>query len=77
MNRRVMREFAQIEALSGANVEKQELIRISEGDDNVCDSCDAKGGEVGTMAYHASIGLPGAASCYGGDMCRCELVLID
>lgn len=51
-----------------------ELLRIAENDKNTCDVCAALAGEVGTIEYHRSIGLPGAASCDGGDDCRCNLV---
>jgi hypothetical protein len=55
----------------------QELIRISEADEAVCDTCLDLEGEIGTYDYHVSIGLPGTASCDGGDRCRCTLVAID
>jgi hypothetical protein len=51
-----------------------ELLRIAENDENTCEVCNALAGEVGTIEYHRSIGLPGAASCDGGDRCRCNLV---
>jgi len=54
-----------------------ELIRISEGDEHVCDNCDALEGVVGTLAQHEALGLPGAQSCLGGDYCRCTLVRVD
>ena len=53
------------------------LIRISEGDENTCDTCIRLGGEIGTIAYHRSIGLPGSSSCQGGDRCKCALVAYD
>lgn len=74
MARRAYENYTTALAVDGdAN---QELIRISEADDAVCDSCAALEGEVGTYDYHVSIGLPGASSCDGGDRCRCTLVAI-
>ena len=55
----------------------QLLVRIGEGDDDMCDVCAGLEGETGTIAYHESIGLPGAATCLGGDACRCDLVPYD
>jgi len=55
----------------------QEYIRISEDDEHTCDRCDALAGTIGTMGEHVSMGLPGPASCDGGNYCRCVLVLVD
>ena len=55
----------------------QEFIRILDSHDNNCDSCIELAGTVGTMAEHIAQGLPGAASCYGGDYCRCQLFVIE
>ena len=76
-NRRVLRDYGMLEITQGVDLATQEYIRISEGDEDVCDRCDSLGGHIGTMAEQDAAGLPGAASCYGGDYCRCELVLID
>jgi len=73
--RRAYREYGMLDAQ--AQNPKQEFVRLSETDDHTCDSCWGKAGEIGTIVYHASIGLPGAASCYGGDYCRCELLPLD
>lgn len=54
-----------------------ELMRIGEGDEHVCDSCDEREGTIGTLAQHEAMGLPGAQSCQGGDYCRCALVRIE
>lgn len=62
---------------SGADMSTQIFVRITEGDEHVCDPCDSLGGEEGTMAYHESIGLPGPASCLGGMYCRCQLIMVD
>lgn len=52
----------------------KEFIRILDSDENNCDPCVGLAGEIGTLEYHESIGLPGAASCLGGDYCRCQLI---
>lgn len=74
MCRSAMREFSILEAANGDLT--TEFCRISEGDDHVCPQCQNLAGEEGTLAYHATIGMPGAASCDGGDMCRCQLVAV-
>ena len=55
----------------------QEFIRILDSHDNNCDACIDLAGSIGTMAEHIAQGLPGAASCFGGDYCRCQLYPID
>jgi hypothetical protein len=72
--RRTQERYTTIQAVDGNPA--QELIRISEGDDHVCDECAALEGAIGTYEEHAAIGLPGAQSCLGGDYCRCQLVPI-
>jgi hypothetical protein len=54
--------------------EKQELIRISEGDESTCAVCANLEGAIGTYQEHEALGLPGAQTCIGGDYCRCQLV---
>jgi hypothetical protein len=75
MARRASERYATAEALGG-DADAQ-LIRISEGDDHVCDSCQERAGAIGTLAEHEAIGAPGPASCHGVDLCRCQLVRID
>ncbi|MCP4540168.1 MAG: hypothetical protein GY832_23770 [Chloroflexi bacterium] len=73
--RRTNERWTTMEALDAVGDMSHELIRISEGDENTCDSCLALAGSTGTIFEHQEVGLPGSASCDGGDMCRCELVL--
>jgi len=75
-NRKVLREYQTIDALAGAGT-GQLLIRVSEGDDHVCDGCEDLSGAIGTIAEHEAWGLPGPASCLGGEYCRCVLVPVD
>jgi hypothetical protein len=72
MSRRATEQYTTVSAMHDNPAE--EFIRISEGDDRVCSECERLEGEVGTYDYHASLGLPGAASCLGGDQCRCTLL---
>lgn len=75
-SRAVYREY-QNSILVAQNPPNQEYIRVDEADDNECENCEQLAGYVGTMQQHASVGLPGAASCLGGNYCRCSLVPID
>lgn len=75
MTRRAYREFTTIEGMQEDTT--TEFIWISDGDDGTCERCSARGGDIGTIAYHAAQGLPGASTCSGGDMCRCQLVPVD
>lgn len=75
MARRASEKYATMEALGG-DADAQ-LIRISEGDDHVCGPCEQRAGMIGTLAEHEAMGAPGAASCDGGDYCRCQLMRID
>lgn len=75
--RAAYRQFETLEMMRGKDPATQEFIRVTEGDEHVCSPCDGLGGEEGTMAYHSSIGLPGPASCEGGNYCRCGLLLLD
>jgi hypothetical protein len=74
MVRRTQERYTTHMAVDG-DVDK-ELIRISEGDTHVCDTCAELEGATGTYAEHEAIGLPGAQSCLGGDYCRCQLMPI-
>ena len=66
--------FSVVDAVSGG---AREYIWISDGDEGTCERCSARGGDIGTLQYHAAKGLPGPMVCKGGDFCRCELVPVD
>ncbi|MCK4306508.1 MAG: hypothetical protein KAY24_19860, partial [Candidatus Eisenbacteria sp.] len=74
MARRGQEQYTTMDAVS--QDPNTEFTRIPEDFDPecICDACADLAGEEGTYAYHQSIGLPGAGSCYGGDECRCKLV---
>jgi hypothetical protein len=72
MARRTQENASTLEILERSGT--TELIRVLDSDENNCDNCIALAGEIGTLEYHQSIGMPGAASCLGGDYCRCQLM---
>ena len=53
-----------------------QLLRICEDDESSCEDCIRLGGEIGTIEYHQSIGMPGTQSCQGGHFCRCQLLAV-
>lgn len=55
----------------------EEFRWVSIGDNSVCPDCAGRSGEVGTLEYHETLGLPasGFSVCQGN--CRCKLVPID
>ena len=57
--------------LHGADTE---LVRIDEGDDDVCDECLERAGAVGTYAQHEALGR--REVCLGHPMCRCTWAAI-
>jgi len=73
--RRTVERYQTAEAVGGDP--KVTLVRISEGDDHVCENCDALEGAEGTYEEHEAIGLPGAGSCLGEDKCRCRLLRVE
>jgi hypothetical protein len=75
MCRTAYRQISTIDAMDGNTA--GELIWIADGDENTCVHCAARGGDVGTIQYHAAKGLPGPATCEGGSWCRCSLAAID
>ena len=76
-NRRMMREFIMLDTVNGVDIKKQKFVRMGENDDSTCEGCDPLIGFEGTLAEHEAQGMPGAASCYGGDACRCTLLQVD
>ena len=72
--RRTMERYTTVQAMDGT--ETQEFVRMPEDYDEtrICDVCYELAGTIGTMAQHEEVGLPGSASCLGGDLCRCTLV---
>ena len=73
--RRTQERFSTLDSIDG-NV-NQELMWITVSDDNLCENCDERGGEIKSYSEWTQVGLPGAAVCLGGDQCRCELVAVD
>lgn len=59
--------------------ENQLLMRLPDDydPDRLCEVCADLAGMIGTYSEHMAVGLPGAASCLGGDYCRCSLVGLD
>jgi hypothetical protein len=49
------------------------LVWIVEGGPGTCSYCRANAGEVDTYNGWIERGLPGADTCLGGDLCRCQL----
>jgi hypothetical protein len=80
MARQTQQTFTTVEGLQGDLA--TEFIRVTDteiddkGNASTCDSCEALAGEIGTLAYHQEIGMPGPASCQGGGYCNCQLVPI-
>ena len=75
MSRRLHEQYTT--GLAAAGDEDARFIRLDEGDSRECERCEELGGYEGTYAEQQAVGLPGAASCRGGDQCRCTLVRID
>jgi hypothetical protein len=69
--RRAYHEYMAIETDTGGI-----LLRVAENDKNTCEVCNALAGEEGTIEYHRELGMPGASSCDGGDLCRCNLLSV-
>ena len=74
--RRAQENYTTQRILEGVGF-NQEFIRVLDSDDNNCEPCIARAGIIGTFQEQADVGLPGTASCDGGDYCRCQLVPID
>lgn len=73
--RRVQQQWSTLDAIQG-NLE-QELIWLAEDDEATCDSCAPRSGEIDTFIGWKQRGMPGSATCRGGNYCRCDLVAID
>ncbi|MCP4640274.1 MAG: hypothetical protein GY851_07580 [bacterium] len=73
--RRTQQRTGMADALAASGEADPEFIRIEENDESSCDACIALAGTIGTLSEHEAVGLPGAATCYGGDLCRGQLVL--
>jgi len=50
---------------------------ISVGDGNVCPDCEERHGEIGTMEFFETIGLPASGFSVCTTNCRCQLVPSD
>jgi len=74
LTRRMSERYQTLEAMDGDPT--TEFVRISEGDSAVCEVCQDLAGSIGTYAQHMQ-NAPGAASCLGGDYCRCVLVAVE
>ena len=73
MTRRAAQQFTTLNDMGGD--ETKEFIWIVEGDDRTCNPCMANAAEIKTYAEWQAQGLPGSATCDGGDYCRCDLLL--
>lgn len=52
----------------------QEYRWVSIGDKSVCASCEPRNGEIGTMEYFKTIGLPRSGFSICQSNCRCQIV---
>jgi hypothetical protein len=74
MTRRAAQQFTTLREIDGDV--NREMIWIVEGDDRSCDPCMGNAAEIHTFAEWQEIGLPGSATCDGGDYCRCDLYAV-
>lgn len=74
MTRRAAQQFTTLNDIGGDT--KTEMIWVSEADEDSCNKCLANAAEIHTYEEWQQIGLPGAATCDGGDYCRCDLLKI-
>lgn len=75
MNREIAQQYSSLRAIEG-NID-QKMVWVSEGDDHVCEECDARSGEIQTWVQWQTEGPPGSRTCLGGSYCRCDLLPID
>ena len=74
-SRRGYREVGLYESIKGTPGDKV-FTRVGENDQNMCDNCARLAGEEGTIEEHYALGMPGNATCDGGDRCRCDLIMM-
>jgi hypothetical protein len=74
MNRRAVERLSLQYEVGGEM--SQQLVWIIENDPKTCEWCEARAGEIHTYEDWLALGLPGAAVCAGGDLCRCHLAAI-
>ncbi len=72
MTRRAAQQFTTINDAGGDK--NAEFIWVTEGDSVTCEPCMANAAQIKTLAEWESHGMPGAATCDGGDACRCDLL---
>ena len=72
MTRRATQQFTTLNDMAGDT--NKEFIWIVEGDDSTCAPCMVNAAMIKTYAEWEASGLPGAATCDGGDFCRCDLL---
>ena len=75
VSRRVHQQWSSLDAIDG-DMGKQ-MVWITELDSSVCEPCSQRGGLMMSYREWQSTGMPGAAVCQGGDLCRCDLVVVD
>ncbi len=72
MTRRAAQRFTTLNDAGGDK--NAEFIWVTEGDSVSCDPCISNAAQIKTLAEWEADGLPGAATCDGGDYCRCDLL---
>lgn len=75
MARRASENWSTLEAIKGN--ENQELMWVCLDSDSSCENCLEKDGQIYTYLEWQVIGPPGAATCLGGNYCRCSLIRVD
>jgi len=72
MTRRAAQQWTTIQDTGGDK--NKQFIWVTEADDRTCAPCMSNAAEIRSYAEWEEIGLPGAATCDGGDYCRCDLL---
>lgn len=75
VTRRVAERWSTLDAIQG-DINK-EMIWIAEDDEATCENCAPRSGEIDTWIGWKERGFPGAETCQGGNLCRCDLTVID